>query len=153
MTTYEQKANEDTFKKPPSVFSEDDCSKSTNLNSLNKISSFPASISTSSNSIAKNNPSEISDSSLNNSINEKDTIIPLGNPNLKKLNYIESEIPIYANLYKIELERNYTLYEYAVNFIYEKDDKYSLSTPFKQRIINTASSKVALKYKNFIFIL
>ena len=56
MTTYEQKANEDTFKKPPSVFSEDDCSKSTNLNSLNKISSFPASISTSSNSIAKNNP-------------------------------------------------------------------------------------------------
>ena len=152
MTTYEQKANEDTFKKPPSVFSEDDCSKSTNLNSLNKISSFPASISTSSNSIAKNNPSEISDSSLNNSINEKDTIIPLGNPNLKKLNYIESEIPIYANLYKIELERNYTLYEYAVNFIYEKDDKYSLSTPFKQRIINTASSKVALKYKNFIFI-
>jgi hypothetical protein len=39
-----------------------------------------------------------------------------------------------------------------VNFIYEKDDKYSLSTTFKQRIINTASSKVAQKYKNFIFI-
>ena len=53
---------------------------------------------------------------------------------------------------KIELERNYTLYEYAVNFIYEKDDKYSLSTPFKQRIINTVSIKVAQKYKNFMFI-
>ena len=151
MTTFEENCNEDTFKKTTSVVSDDACSKTTTQSSTNKISPFPISNFATSTSTIKNNQSEISDSSLNNSMLES-TIVPLGNPNLKNLKYIESEIPIYANLYKIELERNYTLYEYAVNFIYEKDDKYSLSTPFKQRIINTASSKIALKYKNFIFI-
>jgi aubergine-like protein len=151
MTTFEENCNEDTFKKTISVVSDDACSKTTAQSSTNKITPFPISNFATSTSTIKNNQSEISDSSLNNSMIES-TIVPLGNPNLKNLKYIESEIPIYANLYKIELERNYTLYEYAVNFIYEKDDKYSLSTPFKQRIINTASSKIALKYKNFIFI-
>ena len=151
MTTFEESCNEDTFKKTTSVVSDDACSKTTTQSSTNKITPFPISNFTTSTSTIKNNQSEISDSSLNNSMMES-PIVPLGNPNLKNLKYIESEIPIYANLYKIELERNYTLYEYAVNFIYEKDDKYSLSTPFKQRIINTASSKIALKYKNFIFI-
>ena len=151
MTTFEENCNEDTFKKTISVVSDDACSKTTAQSSTNKITPFPISNFATSTSTIKNNQSEISDSSLNNSMIES-TIVPLGNPNLKNLKYIESEIPIYANLYKIELERNYTLYEYAVNFIYEKDDKYSLSTPFKQRIINTASSKIAMKYKNFIFI-
>ena len=151
MTTFEENCNEDTFKKTTSVVSDDACSKTTTQSSTNKITPFPISNFATSTSTIKNTQSEISDSSMNNSMIES-TIVPLGNPNLKNLKYIESEIPIYANLYKIELERNYTLYEYAVNFIYEKDDKYSLSTPFKQRIINTASSKIALKYKNFIFI-
>ena len=151
MTTFEENCNEDTFKKTISVVSDDACSKTTAQSSTNKITPFPISNFATSTSTIKNNQSEISDSSLNNSMIES-TIVPLGNPNLKNLKYIESEIPIYANLYKIELEKNYTLYEYAVNFIYEKDDKYSLSTPFKQRIINTASSKIAMKYKNFIFI-
>jgi aubergine-like protein len=152
MTTLEMHANEDTFKKPTSVISDDLCSKDTNILSSNTISSFPSSIQSVSTPVTKNEPSEISDLSCSNSIIEKDTVIPLGSQNLKNLNYIESEIPIYANLYKIELERNYTLYEYAVNFLYEKDDIYTLSTPFKQRIINTAGTKVAQKYKNFIFI-
>ena len=151
MTTFEENCNEDTFKKTTSVVSDDACSKTTAQSSTNKISPFPISNFATSTSTIKNNQSEISDSSMNNSMIDS-TLVPLGNPNLKNLKYIESEIPIYANLYKIELERNYTLYEYAVNFIYEKDDKYSLSTPFKQRIINTASSKIATKYKNFIFI-
>ena len=149
MTTFEESCNEDTFKKTTSVVSDDACSKTTTQSSTNKITPFPISNFATSTSTIKNNQSEISDSSLNNSMMES-PIVPLGNPNLKNLKYIESEIPIYANLYKIELERNYTLYEYAVNFIYEKDDKYSLSTPFKQRIINTASSKIALKYKQSI---
>ena len=151
MTTFEENCNEDTFKKTTSGVSDDACSKTTAQSSTNKISPFPISNFATSTSTIKNNQSEISDSSMNNSMIDS-TLVPLGNPNLKNLKYIESEIPIYANLYKIELERNYTLYEYAVNFIYEKDDKYSLSTPFKQRIINTASSKIATKYKNFIFI-
>ena len=151
MTTFEENCNEDTFKKTTSVVSDDSCSKTTAQSSTNKISPFPISNFATSTSTIKNNQSEISDSSMNNSMIDS-TLVPLGNPNLKNLKYIESEIPIYANLYKIELERNCTLYEYAVNFIYEKDDKYSLSTPFKQRIINTASSKIATKYKNFIFI-
>ena len=151
MNSIEFKSNADTLKKSTPLSSEDVCSKCTNP-SLNTISSFPASTSTTSVPSTKNDPSENSESSHNNSIFEKDSLVPLGNPNLKNLKYVESEIPIYANLYKIELERNYTLYEYAVNFLYEKDDIYSLSTPFKQRIINTASSKIAQKFKNFIFI-
>ena len=150
MTTLEANANLETFKKN-SVFNDDICSKDTNILSTNTISSFPNSTKAIPPSESKLEILDASDSSRS-SIIEKDTIIALGTQDLKNLKYIESEIPIYANLYKIELERNYTLYEYAVNFIYEKDDKYSLSTTFKQRIINTASSKVAQKYKNFIFI-
>ena len=100
-------------------------------------------------SSSKNEPSEVSDS---DSVIEKDILTPLGNPFLKNLNYVDREIPIYTNLYRLGLERDYTLYEYAVTFAYEKDDKYTLSTPFKQRIINTVSSKIAQNFKNFIFI-
>ena len=152
MNTLEINANQDTFKKSNSIISDDICSKGTDSTLEKNISPFIDQITTIPTSVPKIEQSEISESSHNTSIIEKDTLVPLSNPNLKNLKYIESEIPIYANLYKIELERNYTLYEYAVNFIYEKDDKYTLSTPFKQRIINTASSKVAQKYKNFIFI-
>ena len=152
MNALEINANEDTFKKTTSVVCDDICSKSSCLTGLNTISSFTDQLKIIPSPAPKNEQSEISESSHNTSIMEKDSLVPLSNPNLKNLKYIESEIPIYANLYKIELERNYTLYEYAVNFIYDKDDKYTLSTPFKQRIINTASSKVAQKYKNFIFI-
>ena len=151
MTTLEANANQETYKKN-SVINDDICSKDTNKLSTNTISSFPASTQAVPPSDSKIEILEASDSSRSSSIIEKDNIIALGTQDLKNLKYIESEIPIYANLYKIELDRNYTLYEYAVNFIYEKDDKYSLSTTFKQRIINTASSKVAQKYKNFIFI-
>ena len=151
------RSNEDTFKKAVSVINDDICSKDTNIktiNTINTISSFPLSANSNTNleTHTKSDASECNDSSLNKSLNENDLVAPLGNQNLKNLKYIESEIPIYANLYKIELERNYTLYEYAVNFIYDKDDQYSLSTLFKQRIINTVSTKVAQKYKNFIFI-
>ncbi len=152
MNALEINANEDTFKKTTSVVCDDICSKSSCLTGLNTISSFTDQLKIIPSPAPKNEQSEISESSHNTSIMEKDSLVPLSNPNLKNLKYIESEIPIYADLYKIELERNYTLYEYAVNFIYDKDDKYTLSTPFKQRIINTASSKVAQKYKNFIFI-
>ena len=152
MNALEINANEDTFNKTTSVVCDDICSKSSCLTGLNTISSFTDQLKIIPSPAPKNEQSEISESSHNTSIMEKDSLVPLSNPNLKNLKYIESEIPIYANLYKIELERNYTLYEYAVNFIYDKDDKYTLSTPFKQRIINTASSKVAQKYKNFIFI-
>ena len=148
------RCNEDTFTKAVSVVNDDICSKDTNIKTINTISSFP--LSANPNTIletpTKSDVSENNDSSLNKSLNENDLVDPLGKQNLKNINYIESEIPIYANIHKIELERNYTLYEYAVNFIYDKDDLYSLSNPFKQRIINTVSTKVAQKYKNFIFI-
>ena len=152
MNTLEINCNENTFEKKNRIIEEDACSKLTNPNSLNTISSFPISKSDTNISSTRNDVSENSDTSHNNSLMDKDSLVPLGNPGLKNLKYIENEIPIYTNLYKIELERNYILYEYAVNFIYDKDDQYSLSTPFKQRIINTASTKVAQKFKNFIFI-
>ena len=152
MNTLEINCNEDTFKNNSVIKDGDECSKATNPISARTISSVQISKFDAKISSARNEPSIVSDSSQSNSIMDRDSLVPLGNPRLKNLNYIENEIPIYTNLYKIELERNYILYEYAVNFIYEKDDQYSLSTPFKQRIINTVSSKVAQKLKNFIFI-
>ena len=151
MNTLEINCNEDTFRNN-AIKDDDECSKATNPISTRTISSVQTSKFDAKISSRRNEPSIVSDSSQSNSIMDRDSLVPLGNPGLKNLNYIENEIPIYTNLYKIELERNYTLYEYAVNFIYEKDDQYSLSTPFKQRIINTVSSKVAQKLKNFIFI-
>jgi aubergine-like protein len=150
MNTLEQQENSDTFKKPECK--EDDLISQKSLQSDTKASvtpfTFTFTSTTTQPSLSSKNDQSVSDS---DSIIEKD-LTPLGNPNLKNLKYIETEIPIYANLYKIELERNYTLYEYAVNFAHEKDDKYTLSTPFKQRIINTVSSKIAHNFKNFIFI-
>lgn len=151
MNTLEINCNEDTFRNN-AIKDDDECSKATNPISTRTTSSVQTSKFDAKISSRRNEPSIVSDSSQSNSIMDRDSLVPLGNPGLKNLNYIENEIPIYTNLYKIELERNYTLYEYAVNFIYEKDDQYSLSTPFKQRIINTVSSKVAQKLKNFIFI-
>ena len=150
MNTLEQQENSDTLKKPECK--EDDLISQKSLQSDTKASvtpfTFTFTSTTTQPSLSSKNDQSVSDS---DSIIEKD-LTPLGNPNLKNLKYIETEIPIYANLYKIELERNYTLYEYAVNFAHEKDDKYTLSTPFKQRIINTVSSKIAHNFKNFIFI-
>ena len=150
MNTLEQQENSDTFIKPECK--EDDLISQKSLQSDTKASvtpfTFTFTSTTTQPSLSSKNDQSVSDS---DSIIEKD-LTPLGNPNLKNLKYIETEIPIYANLYKIELERNYTLYEYAVNFAHEKDDKYTLSTPFKQRIINTVSSKIAHNFKNFIFI-
>ena len=150
MNTLEQQENSDTFRKPECK--EDDLISQKSLQSDTKASvtpfTFTFTSTTTQPSLSSKNDQSVSDS---DSIIEKD-LTPLGNPNLKNLKYIETEIPIYANLYKIELERNYTLYEYAVNFAHEKDDKYTLSTPFKQRIINTVSSKIAHNFKNFIFI-
>ena len=150
MNTLEQQENSDTFIKPECK--EDDLISQKSLQSDTKASvtpfTFTFTSTTTQPSLSSKNDQSVSDS---DSIIEKD-LTPLGNPNLKNLKYIEAEIPIYANLYKIELERNYTLYEYAVNFAHEKDDKYTLSTPFKQRIINTVSSKIAHNFKNFIFI-
>ena len=153
MNSIEQVTNEDTLKKEQPNEDDIDCKQSVTTDAKTCISPFPFTLTNATTQCAslssKNEPSEISDS---DSIPEKDILTPLGNPNLKNLKYIETEIPIYANLYQIELERNYTLYEYAVTFAHERDDKYTLSTPFKQRIINTVSSKIAQNFKNFIFI-
>ena len=152
MNSLEVNSNDDTFKRTNAIKDEDACSKTTTPTSSNTIPTFPITKTDNNISTVGNEPPIISDSSQNYSLIYKDLLVPLGNPRLKNLKYIENEIPIYTNLYKIELERNYTLYEYAVNFNYDKDDQYSLSTPFKQRIINTVSSKIAQKLKNFIFI-
>ena len=152
MNSLEVNSNDDTFKRTNAIKDEDACSKTTTPTSSNTIPTFPIKKTDNNISTVRNEPPIISDSSHNYSLIYKDLLVPLGNPRLKNLKYIENEIPIYTNLYKIKLERNYTLYEYAVNFNYDKDDQYSLSTPFKQRIINTVSSKIAQKLKNFIFI-
>ena len=153
MNTLEQASNEDTSEKIKMHEDDVDGKKSISTDAKSIITPFPftltAATTQNGSMSSRNEPSEISDS---DSVTDKEFPVPLGCPNFKNLNYIETEIPIYANLYKIELQRNYTLYEYAVTFAHEKDDKYTLSTPFKQRIINTVSSKIAQNFKNFIFI-
>ena len=153
MNSLEQASNEETFPKPQIPEDDIDSKQSISTEAKTTISPFQINLTSTTTQCAslssRNDPSEISDT---DSIPDKDILTPLGNPNLKNLKYIETEVPIYANLYKIELERNYTLYEYAVTFAHEKDDKYSLSTTFKQRIINTVSTKIAQNFKNFIFI-
>ena len=153
MNTIEQASNEETLAKPQIPEDDIDSKHSISTEARTTLSPFQINLTSTTTQCAslssKNDPSEISDT---DSLPEKDTLTPLGNPNLKDLKYIETEIPIYANLYKIELERNYTLYEYAVTFAHEKDDKYSLSTMFKQRIMNTVSSQIAQKFRNFLFI-
>ena len=153
MNTIEQASNEETLAKPQIPEDDIDSKHSISTEAKTTLSPFQINLTSTTTQCAslssKNDPSEISDT---DSLPEKDTLTPLGNPNLKDLKYIETEIPIYANLYKIELERNYTLYEYAVTFAHEKDDKYSLSTMFKQRIMNTVSSQIAQKFRNFLFI-
>ena len=130
MNSLEVNSNDDTFKRTNAIKDEDACSKTTTPTSSNTIPTFPITKTDNNISTVGNEPPIISDSSQNYSLIYKDLLVPLGNPRLKNLKYIENEIPIYTNLYKIELERNYTLYEYAVNFNYDKDDQYSLSTPF-----------------------
>ena len=153
MNTIEQACNEDTFKKPQIPEDDIESKQSMTTDAKSSISPFPFTLTTTTTQSAtlssKNDPSEMSDT---DSIPEKEILTPLGNPNFKNLKYIKEEVPIYANLYKIELERNYTLYEYAVTFAHERDDKYTLSTTFKQRIMNTVNSKIAQNFKNFIFI-
>ena len=152
MNSIEQKSNENTFEKNKTPEDDLDCKKSISTETKSTISLFTSALtndnSPSETKSAKNEHVDMSDT---DSVPDKDLLTPLGCPKLENLSYIETEIPIYANLYKIELERNYTLYEYAVTFAHEKDDKYTLSTPFKQRIINTVSSKIAQNFKNFIF--
>ena len=153
MNTIEQVSTEETLSKPQIPEDDIESKHSISTEAKTSISPIPINLTSTTTQCAslssRNEPSEISDT---DSIPEKDILTPLGNPNLKNLKYIETEIPIYANLYKIELERNYTLYEYAVTFAHEKDDKYSLSTMFKQRIMNTVSSQIAQKFRNFLFI-
>ena len=152
MNTIDNKSNENTFEKSKSPEDDLDCKKSISTETKSTISNFTSALTNDTIPCeSKTSKIEHVDISDSDSVPDKDMLTPLGCPTFGKLNYIETEIPIYANLYKIELERNYTLYEYSVTFAHENDDKYTLSTPFKQRIINTVSSKIAQNFKNFIF--
>ena len=154
MNSIEQQSNEDILKKPQ--IAEEDSESKISLTTEDNIStnSVPFSlVNTSvqaSHSSSNKEPSEISETC---SLIKKDIITPLGNPNLKDLKYIKEKIPIYANLYKIELERNYILHKYSVIFAYEGDrGNDELPTVLKRKIINTVSSNIAQKFSNFIFI-
>ena len=148
MDSLDKSSNEDNLKR--SQISEEGSEEKQSFSSEDKASLNLINTSVRNASLpSKEGPSEISDT---DSLPEKDILTPLGNPNLKDLKYISKEIPIYANLFRIELERNYILHEYAVNFAYEGDDKYLLPTVLKQKIINSVSSKIFQNFKNFIFI-
>ncbi len=112
MNPNEQPSNSDSHRN--NIIAEDDknSKKSGSTCPQTENKSLPLNINIDASSPRNGPPSEVSDS---DSIPDNFMLTPpLGNPNLKNLNYIEAEVPIYANLYKIELERNYTLYEYAV---------------------------------------
>lgn len=54
------------------------------------------------------------------------------NPKLCNLKYCDKKIPLKTNLYKIKLNKNYTLYEYSVKFQHEDPN---LSSHFKTKIL------------------
>ena len=58
-------------------------------------------------------------------------ITPVPNPNFKKLTYAEEEIPIYANLFKLIITKNYTLYQYSLHFLIENEKPISSSVKKK----------------------
>lgn len=97
----------------------------------------------------KSGSSSINDSTLTN----HDYLNFLPNPHLTNLPYVESQIPIYANLFKLELKKNYDLYEYAINFIFEGDNHNPLPTFLKRKIIlKVGAAEILPKYGSFIFL-
>lgn len=77
----------------------------------------------------------------------------LPNPHLKNLNYIESKIPLYANLFRLQLKKNYEFYEYALDFIFDGDNHNPIPTFLKRKIIlKVGAAEIIPRYGNFIFI-
>jgi hypothetical protein len=68
------------------------------------------------------------------------------NPNLNNLKYCDRKISLKTNLYKIKLNKNYTLYEYAVKF---QHDDPNLSAQFKQKILSKQFSELNKIYGMF----
>lgn len=89
--------------------------------------------------------------SQSDSNSEKSTFMStLTNPHLKDLNYVQSETAIYANLYKLSLNKNYDLYQYAV--IFADDKNMTLPNALKYKIILKITNKIVETYGNFISI-
>lgn len=102
--------------------------------------------------INSSDTSNLSESSITESPNFLENLQAVNNPHLKELDYIENEIPIYANLYKLELIKNYNLYEYALKFSYLGDTKNEIPTILKKKITSKVGSKITQIYGNYIFI-
>ena len=95
---------------------------------------------------SKINKSQIEEKKTLSSFDEEITSVP--NPNFKYLQYAEKEIPIYANLYKLIITKNYTLYQYSLNFSNEND--YIHSNFFKKKIMSKIKNEILNDYGNFI---
>jgi aubergine-like protein len=72
----------------------------------------------------------------------------LPNQNLNKLPYTEKKVRLYSNLYKINLSKNYILYEYAVKF---QHDEIHLSTQLKRKVISKINLQISEKYGIYLF--
>jgi len=95
---------------------------------------------------SKINKSQIEEKKTLSSFDEEITSVP--NPNFKYLQYAEKEIPIYANLYKLIITKNYTLYQYSLNFSNEND--YIIPTFLKKKIMSKIKNEILNDYGNFI---
>ena len=72
----------------------------------------------------------------------------LPNPKLAKLKYTNKKVPLYSNLYRISLKKNYVLYEYAVKFQHED---LHLSTLLKRKVFSKICMQVSEKYGVYLF--
>ena len=103
----------------PEIFSFSSLIQNTDANSFSSSSAITSKI----------NKSQIDEKKTLSSLDEEITSVP--NPNFKYLQYAEKEIPIYANLYKLIITKNYTLYQYSLNF--SNEEEFIIPTSLKKK--------------------
>ena len=81
---------------------------------------------------------------------EKNQIKYLQNPHLSNLKYIERNVSLYSNLYKIIITENKDLYEYALDFKINDGSEHLVSTKMKRKIMNKNHEEITKEYGIYI---
>jgi len=72
------------------------------------------------------------------------------NPYLSNLNFIEKDVSLFSNLYKIIITRNKELYQYSLDFKIVDGSNIQLSTKMKRKIINMEHEEINKEYGTYL---